>query len=142
MNHLTKSRYLELLEKQKISKLNNSEQLEFSNYGIILETQWFYKNRSKYIDLIKTYIDGKINCYAFQWDFFSLYNDHLMSCETRSKNLNQYSTITFDFDLEMENFVSLVEDLVPLCEFLDEGVTPERFDQEIKKIYSEIQKYI
>lgn len=149
MNYLTKSRYFELANKDKILNTkgislkdeNKSEYFELLDYDIVLEKQGFYENRFQYVDLIKKYIDGEINCYAFQWDFFDLYHDHLKILDNLKRNLNQSSSITFSIDSKMENFCSLVEHLVPLCEFLDEGVTEERFDREIKKIYSDMQNY-
>jgi hypothetical protein len=124
-----------------LKRANKSEYLELLDYHIVLENQVFYENRFQYGDLIKKYIDGEINCYAFQWDFFDLYYEHLEISDNLRRNLNQSSSITFSIDSKMKNFCSLMEDLVPLCEFLDEGVTEERFDREIKKIYSDMQKY-
>lgn len=149
MNYLTKSRYFELVNKDKfldtkgisLKHENKSEYLELLDYDIVLSKQVFYENGFQYVDLINKYIDGEINCYAFQWDFFDLYYDHLEIFDNLKGNLNQSLSITFSMDSKMENFCSLVEDLIPLCEFLDDGVTEERFDREIKKIYSDMQKY-
>ena len=149
MNHLTKSRYFELLNKAKMLKtqgfslrqINKSEHSELSKYEIILESQYFYENRLEYINLIKNYIDGKIYCYEFQWDFFNLYHKHLEISENLTKNLTQSSEITFSTDPKIEKIALLIEDLVGISEFLGDGITPERFDLEIKKIYSEMQKY-
>ena len=149
MNHLTKSRYFELVNKAKMLKtqgfslrqINELEYSELSKYEIILESQYFYENRLEYINLIKNYIDGKIYCYEFQWDFFNLYHKHLEISENLTKNLTQSSEITFSTDPKIEKIALLIEDLVGISEFLGDGITPERFDLEIKKIYSEMQKY-
>ena len=149
MNHLTKSRYFELVNKAKMLKtqgfslrqINELEYSELSKYEIILESQYFYENRLEYINLIKNYIGGKIYCYEFQWDFFALYHKHLEISENLTKNLTQSSEITFSTDPKIEKIALLIEDLVGISEFLGDGITPERFDLEIKKIYSEMQKY-
>ena len=149
MNHLTKSRYFELVNKAKMLKtqgfslrqINELEYSELSKYEIILESQYFYENRLEYINLIKNYIGGKIYCYEFQWDFFNLYHKHLEISENLTKNLTQSSEITFSTDPKIEKIALLIEDLVGISEFLGDGITPERFDLEIKKIYSEMQKY-
>lgn len=149
MKNLTKSCFLELVNKSKMvyaketsfNHTNKSEYLELSNYEIILEQQIFYQNRSQYVNLIKDYIDGKINCYVFQWDFFELYQNHLEILDDLIENSNQYSSITFYTDSKIKHVSSLINDMVGFCEFLDEGVTEERFDEEIKKIYNDLQKY-
>ena len=124
-----------------LRQINKSEHSELSKYEIILESQYFYENRLEYINLIKNYIDGKIYCYEFQWDFFNLYHKHLEISENLTKNLTQSSEITFSTDPKIEKIALLIEDLVGISEFLGDGITPERFDLEIKKIYSEMQKY-
>ena len=43
-------------------------------------------------------------------------------------------------DSKMENFSSLVGKMVPLCDALSDDLREERFDREIKKIYSKIEK--
>ena len=150
MNYLTKSEYFKLIKKKKMLEIqglslkNNaeSEYHKLLEYEIILEKKIFYDNRSQYIHLIKNYIDGEINCYAFQWDFFELYQNHLAISDNLIENFNQSSSITFYTDSKVEHFSSLINEIVGLCEFLDEGVTPEKFDKEIKKIYNNMQKYV
>ncbi len=73
--------------------------------------------------------------------FFGLYYYHLKIFDNLKENLNPSLSITFSMNSKVENFYSLVKDLIPLFEFLDAGVTEERFDREIKKIYSDMQKY-
>ena len=80
MNNLkkSKSRYFELVAKKKDLKTkgtslyyeNRADYIELLSYQTILEQQVFYENRFQYIDLIQKYLDGKINCYRLQWDFF------------------------------------------------------------------------
>jgi len=153
MNYLNKSRYFELVAKDKKLETkgtslyyeNRSEYHELLSYRIILEEQVFYENRFQYIDLIKKYMDGKINCYTFQWDFFDLYQSHRKISNKFIENLNQSgisSNISFSKNSKRENFSLLVEEMVPLCDALDDGLTENRFDLEIKKIYSDIKKII
>ena len=64
MNSLNKSRYFELVAKDKnletkgtsLYSENKPEYRELLSYQIILEEQVFYANRFQYIDLIKKYI--------------------------------------------------------------------------------------
>ena len=153
MNSSNKSRYFELVAKDKNLEMkgtslyneNRSEYDELVSYRIILENQVFYENRFQYIELIQKYIDGKINCYTLQWDFFDLYNNHLEIHDKLIENLNQSgisSNISFWKDSKMENFSLLVDEMVPLCDALDDGLTEDRFDIEIKKIYSKMEKII
>lgn len=151
MNNLTKSRYFELVAKDKNLEIkgsslcseNKPEYYELVSYQIILSEQVFYANRFQYIDLIQKYIDGKINCYTFQWDFFDLYYNHLEIYDKLIENLNQSgisSNINFSKDSKKENFSLLVEEMVPLCNAFEDGLTEDRFDLEIKKIYSKMEK--
>ena len=151
MNYLDKSRYFELVAKDKNLEIkgtslyeeNKSECLELLSYQIIVSEQVFYENRFQYIDLIKKYLDGEINCYTFQWDFFDLYQNHNEICDKLIEYLNQSgisSNISFSKDSKMENFSSLVGKMVFLCDALDDGWREDRFDLEIKKIYSNIEK--
>ena len=149
MNNLkkSKSRYFELVAKEKDLETESTslyyesraEYRELLSYQIILEEQFFYENRFQYIDLIQKYLDGKINCYRLQWDFFDLYYDHLAISDKSIEILNQSgmsSNINFSKDSKMENFSSLVGKMVFLCDALSDDLTEERFDLEMKKIYS------
>ena len=42
----------------------------------------------------------------------------------------------------IENFESLVDELLTICEFLENGLSEKEFDQQLKKIYLKIQKYV
>jgi hypothetical protein len=77
---MNQTRFLELLRKDEVLQSENkslyevekSEYSELTTYKIILEKQIFYQNRYQYIDLVKKCLDGEINCYALQWDFFEI----------------------------------------------------------------------
>jgi hypothetical protein len=151
MNSLDQSRYFELVAKDKNLKIKGtslydekkSEYLELVSYPIILEEQVFDANRFQYIDFIQKYIDGKINCYTFQWDFFDLSHNHGKIHDKLIENLNQSgisSNISFSKDSKAENFSLLVEKMVFLCDPLDDSLREDRFDLEIKKIYSNLEK--
>lgn len=145
---MNKARYFELVAKEKalqsenssLYDINKSEYSELTSYQIILQQQVFYDNRSQYIDLIQKCIDGEINCYAFQFDFFDIYYDHIEISNKLIENLNQ-SEISFSTDSKIKNFSLLLDELVPMCEFLDEGLSEKGFYRKIEKIYSNIQKY-
>jgi hypothetical protein len=146
MDSLNKYRYFELVAKDEDLKIkgtslyyeNQSEYDELLSYKIILEEQVFYANRFQYTDLIKKYLDGQINCYTFQWDFFDLYHNHGEVYDKFIENVNQAgisSEISFSTNSK-KNFYLLINELIPMCNALDDGLTEARFDLEIKKIYS------
>lgn len=149
---MNKTRYFELVAKEKalqaenssLYDINKSEYSELTSYQTILQQQVFYDNRSQYIDLIQKCIDGEINCYAFQWDFFAIYYDHIKIYHKLIENLNQAgisSEISFYTDSKIKNFSLLIDELVPICEFLNEGLSERGFYRKMEKIYSNIQKY-
>ncbi len=71
---MKKIRFLELLRKEEVLQSENkslyevkkSEYSDLESYLILLEKQFFYENRSQYIDLVKKCLDEEINCYIFQ----------------------------------------------------------------------------
>lgn len=52
------------------------------------------------------------------------------------------SEMNFYTDSKIENFSSLLDDqLVPMCDFLDDGLSEERFYHKLKQVYFEMLKY-
>lgn len=83
-----------------------------------------------------------INCYAFQWEFFEIYYNDLKTFDELVKKVSRYgidSEMNFHTDLKIKNFSSLVSDnLLPICEFLDEGPSEQGFYRKLKQVYSKI----
>ena len=151
---MNQTRFLELLHKEEVLKLENKSlyrvnRLEFSelnSYIMILQQQIYYKNRFQYINLIKRCLDGEINCYKLQWDFFEMYQNDMKTTDIEKliKTVSKYeidSEMNFDIDSKIENFSSLLDDrLVPMCDFLDDSLSEESFYRELQQIYSEMLK--
>ena len=151
---MNQTRFLELLHKEEVLKLENKSlyrvnRLEFSelnSYIMILQQQIYYKNRFQYINLIKRCLDGEINCYRLQWDFFEMYQNDMKATDIDKliKTVSKYeidSEMNFDIDSKIENFSSLLDDqLVPMCDFLDDSLSEESFYRELQQIYSEMLK--
>jgi hypothetical protein len=112
---------------------------------IDLQKQIYYENRFQYIDLVKKCLDGEINCYALQWDFFEIYQNDMETLDKLIKKVSRYGIdgeMNFYTDLNIENFSSLLDDkLLPMCEFLDDGLSEESFYHKLKQVYSEMLKY-
>ena len=113
---------------------------------MILQQQIYYKNRFQYINLIKRCLDGEINCYRLQWDFFEMYQNDMKATDIDKliKTVSKYeidSEMNFDIDSKIENFSSLLDDrLVPMCDFLDDSFSEESFYRQLQQIYSEMLK--
>ena len=151
---MNQTRFLELLHKEEVLKLENKSlyrvnRLEFSelnSYIMILQQQIYYKNRFQYINLIKRCLDGEINCYRLQWDFFEMYQNDMKATDIDKliKTVSKYeidSEMNFDIDSKIENFSSLLDDrLVPMCDFLDDSLSEESFYRQLQQIYSEMLK--
>ena len=150
---MNQTRFLELLLKEKILESENkslyeidkSEYSELTSYKIVLQKQIYYENRFQYIDLVKKCIDGEINCYAFQWDFFEISRNDMKNLDKLIKKVSRSGIdgeMNFHTDSKIENFSSLIDDqLVPMCEFLDDGLSEESFYQKLEEVYSEMLKY-
>ena len=150
---MNQTRFLELLRKEEVLKSENkslyevekSEYSELTSYRIVLQDQIYYENRFQYIDLVKKCLDGEINCYEFQWDFVEIYQNDITSLDKLIEKVSQYgidSEMNFHTDSKIENFSSLLSDqLLPMCEFLDDGLSEESFYQKLEQVYSEMLKY-
>lgn len=150
---MNQTRFLELLRKEEVLESENkslyevekSEYSELTSYRIVLQEQIYYENRFQYIDLVKKCLDGEINCYALQWDFFEIYQNDMKTLDKLIKKVSQYgidSEMNFHTDSKIENFSSLLDDqLVPMCDFLDDGLSEESFYQKLEQVYSEMLKY-
>lgn len=150
---MNQTRFLELLLKEEVLESENkslyevekSEYSELTSYRIVLQEQICYENRFQYIDLVKKCLDGEINCYALQWDFFEIYQNDMKTLDKVIKKVSRYgidSEMNFHTDSKIENFSSLLDDqLVPMCDFLDDGLSEESFYQKLEQVYSEMLKY-
>ena len=150
---MNQTRFLELLRKEKALNVENrslyevkkSEYSELISDRIVLQEQIYYQNRFQYIDLVKKCLDGEINCYALQWDFFEIYQNDMKTLDKLIKKVSQYGIdgeMNFHTDSKIENFSSLLGDqLVPMCDFLDDGLSEESFSHKLEQVYSEMLKY-
>ena len=90
-------------------------------------------------DLVKKCLDGKINCYPLQWDFFEIYQNDMKILDKVIKKVSRYridSEMNFHTDSKIENFSSLLGDqLVPMCDFLDDGLSEESFYQTLARSF-------
>lgn len=150
---MNQTRFLELLRKEEVLKSENkslyevdkSEYSELSTYQILLSQQICYESRFQYIDLVKKCLDGEINCYVFQWDFFEISRNDMKTLDKLIKKVSRSGIdgeMNFHTDSKIENFSSLIDDqLVPMCDFLDDGLSEESFYHKLEQIYSEMLKY-
>ena len=150
---MNQTRFLELLRKEEVLESENkslyevekSEYSELTSYRIVLQEQIYYENRSQYIDLVKKCLDGEINCYAFQWDFFEISRNEMKTLDKLIKKVSRSGIdgeMNFHTDSKIENFSSLIDDqLVPMCDFLDDGLSEESFYHKLEQVYSEMLKY-
>ena len=150
---MNQTRFLELLRKEEVLESENkslyevekSEYSELTSYRIVLQEQIYYENRFQYIDLVKKCLDGEINCYALQWDFFEIFHNDMKTLDKLIKKVSRYgidSDINFHTDSKIENFSSLLGDhLVPMCDFLDDGLSEESFSHKLGQVYFEMLKY-
>ena len=104
------------------SDINKSESTELLSSKSDLRKQYFFNQRFEQIDLLKQYLQGQINSYALQFDFFDLYRNHNKIFNFIIENSNQ-STISFSPDAtrEKEEFTLLVKQISSYCEFLDDN---------------------
>ena len=71
--------------------------------------------------------------------FFEIYQNDLKTFDKLENQLSQDKIddeMNFHIDSNIENFFSLVDDeLVPMCDFLDDGLSVNDFYQKLEQVY-------
>ena len=64
--------YFELEKKLYLDQLTVQEKQELSKYGILVEHEVFWNSRNEYIEMIKNFIDSKIDANEFTLQYIKL----------------------------------------------------------------------
>ena len=105
----------------------------------MVEDQIFYNNRNKYRALIEGYLSDTDSIFSIM-ELFQRDRDALSPLEKDFKELSNFS-----IDSKSKNFATLINKIFEFCGYMtddDYNFTEEEFKDEIKKIYSQIQKYL
>ena len=111
-----------------------------------IESQVFYNHKNKYFALIQKYLNETIHPNIFRAQLIKMVNEDLKKSQEILNNFEELST--FWIDLELDEFVSLFENIheTCLCAFEFEGqedAMPETtFRDSIQKNFFKIQKYL
>lgn len=155
-NNFDKSRYIELLNKEKtlknqeISLLdeNPKERRELFSYKIILENQIYYNRKAEYIFLVEEYLKenaGEDGARLFMWEFFNIFKKDNKALEILEQGIKRLAT--FCIDPKSTEFSALINQIVGSCEFLtfdpedSYGMTLDQFRDSIEIIFFKIQNY-
>ena len=125
----------------KNSSLYKEDRIEYRellSYGVILYNQIIYNRRHDYISLIEKYVNNEIDSLLLRLQFFQIQREDKKIKKDLEKNFERLSNVLIDS--RSGQFSLLIEDIFGVYEALDDSLTEDRFDLEIKKIYSNIEK--
>lgn len=117
--HLSKKRYLFLVDLYKNSfgetgeSLSPSESEELSKYKWLLKLQLTYNDRFKYLTLLEDYVTGKIDLDPFYTEFYTVYIKNKHTYSNMEYDVEQLSNFPIEFELEskMTEFNDLIYDI-------------------------------
>jgi hypothetical protein len=132
-------RFRQLLENEETRRKNRKsffhknqdEYLELLSYRTIIRDQYFYQNRSKYLLIIKDFLEKKINTGTFSFRFNSLVSEDIHSkyYNLIQENLEELSTFLIDF--KSKGFYYLIDQMDKICDEIDPYRTePGTYDED------------
>lgn len=110
----------------------------------LLSETFFWINRNKYRQLMKDFIDKKINAVEFDTQF------SMLSSRDTSLYWQTWTTTTIEPDSRAKGFESLISNIFLTCNDFnvenDETILPYMLDEEglrleVKKMFPRIEKY-
>ena len=143
-----KNEYFELLELKK--RYNNQRKSFFKedfdnyrkliNYQANLSTQIYWRDRKKYVSIIKSFINDVISADDFTNEFWALW----------TKNRDALDTIEINFDPnpKLIGFCNIVDEIFHHCEMFEPGSEQNEeynviwLKNSLKKTLVKIQKYL
>jgi hypothetical protein len=149
------ARYFELLAKEEQLKsegknLKEEDGRELLEWKVIFSQELRFGERNSYVELMKDYLEEKIEMGVFCSRFSRLWWQHMAKCKDRREELRQNPVSTIWVDSRADAFLNLVGPIFSLNDSLDERmdendddeVVAEQHRKEIQKIYLEIKELL
>jgi hypothetical protein len=156
---VSKKRYLEVLSKEKTTKLNDLEFRELLTYQAKIEDHVYYTYKDIYFELFTSCVNKKITIADFQSKIFSNRQSHVEEARLLFENVEKIEKLFIN--PKSLGFSSVIEDIWTLCndlEFFNPSfcskadfekeaeenfwVTEEELEDSVKRSFLELKKYM
>jgi hypothetical protein len=146
MTQYNKKRHLELLKKREEKSISSTESKELFNYSVVLDRQLDWETRDQYLQLLKKFIEGKIDIGEFLIPFeergrlngevLDILESNLILLEPHEKSLD---------------FLDFIQQILQDCDIYNPDPEPFRHEYEldetefrnsIEETYLQIQKLL
>jgi hypothetical protein len=146
MTQYNKKRHLELLKKREKKSISSTESKELLNYSAVLDRQLDWETRDQYLQLLKEFIEGKIDIGEF-----------LIAFEERGRlngevlDILESNLILLEPHEKSLDFLDFIQQILQDCEIYNPDPEPFRHEYEldetefrnsIEETYLQIQKLL
>jgi hypothetical protein len=146
MTQYNKKRHLELLKKREEKSISSIESKELLNYSAVLDRQLDWETRDQYLQLLKEFIEGKIDIGEF-----------LIAFEERGRlngevlDILESNLILLEPHEKSLDFLDFIQQILQDCEIYNPDPEPFRHEYEldetefrnsIEETYLQIQKLL
>jgi hypothetical protein len=146
MTQYNKKRHLELLKKRGEKSISSTESKELLNYSAVLDRQLDWETRDQYLQLLKEFIEGKIDIGEF-----------LIAFEERGRlngevlDILESNLILLEPHEKSLDFLDFIQQILQDCEIYNPDPEPFRHEYEldetefrnsIEETYLQIQKLL
>jgi hypothetical protein len=146
MTQYNKKRHLELLKKREEKSISSTESEELLNYSAVLDRQLDWETRDQYLQLLKEFIEGKIDIGEF-----------LIAFEERGRlngevlDILESNLILLEPHEKSLDFLDFIQQILQDCNIYNPDPEPFRHEYEldetefrnsIEETYLQIQKLL
>jgi hypothetical protein len=146
MTQYNKKRHLELLKKREEKSISSTESKELLNYSVVLDRQLDWETRDQYLQLLKEFIEGKIDIGEF-----------LIAFEERGRlngevlDILESNLILLEPHEKSLDFLDFIQQILQDCDIYNPDPEPFRHEYEldetefrnsIEETYLQIQKLL
>jgi hypothetical protein len=146
MTQYNKKRHLELLKKREEKSISSTESKELLNYSAVLDRQLDWETRDQYLQLLKEFIEGKIDIGEF-----------LIAFEERGRlngevlDILESNLILLEPHEKSLDFLDFIQQILQDCDIYNPDPEPFRHEYEldetefrnsIEETYLQIQKLL
>jgi hypothetical protein len=146
MTQYNKKRHLELLKKREEKSISSTESKELLNYSAVLDRQLDWETRDQYLQLLKEFIEGKIDIGKF-----------LIAFEERGRlngevlDILESNLILLEPHEKSLDFLDFIQQILQDCDIYNPDPEPFRHEYEldetefrssIEETYLQIQKLL
>ena len=123
MTQYNKKRYLKLLKKRGEKSISSTESKELLNYSAVLDRQLDWETRDQYLQLLKEFIEGKIDIGEF-----------LIAFEERGRlngevlDILEYNLILLEPHEKSLDFLDFIQQILQDCEIYNPDPEPFRYE--------------